>query len=193
MGRKKVSEIPTTTLQKIKKDKGVVVDRLFDNKNPVLSNVELFNKGLELQEQSKMPLSKLSYGAMKEIVSQYFNHCGLNKINPSIPSLCLWLGVSRQTIERWRVGTISTEFQEIIQQAYNIIQTIKDDLAERGEIVGLVHIFHSKNYFNMKDKNISVDIAYNPAEEAKANKEIIDALPDEQGVYVTDKKRGSKK
>ena len=68
------------------------------------------------------------------------------QIYPSIETLCVYLGISRDTL--WRYGQRSLEWKSCIEQIRNCLGAIKMQLACNGRIPQVVAIFDLCNNYN---------------------------------------------
>lgn len=77
---------------KMQEDKLGIMDNLVDIMNEGKKNRQAY-KGLWTDE------------ALIDSIDKYFTYCKDNEFKPTLPSLTVWLGVSRQTMWKWRNGS----------------------------------------------------------------------------------------
>lgn len=122
-----------------------------DNKNPVVSHLQLYLNGEKLSEKTNWRLKYPTREEIKPHINDYFIFCAESKIPISILGLALYLGVTTNTLARWASGETTTEYQEDIEKAIMLIHSFKEQLAETNQINSGVYIFSAKNWFGMKD------------------------------------------
>lgn len=85
-------------------------------------------------------------------IGMYIQTCSELGIRPGIESLCMALGITRQTLHRWANGeNCSQRKQELIQQARQYIYSYLEQvlLSGKGSVVGAIFAF--KNWAGYKD------------------------------------------
>ena len=121
---------------------------------------------------------------VKTRIRDYFNYCADNDRKPNIKGLGNWLGVSDDTVIRWRKGDYRAETHcEVIKKAVDLIQEMWWDYGHDGKCNPASWIFIGKNAFGMKDmqdvvitpnnllQNLDNDTAKNRLLEATAEDE----------------------
>lgn len=120
---------------------------------------------------------------VEQRIQKYFNWCVDNDKKPNIKELGNWIGVSDETVRRWRNGDYRTaEHCGAIRKAVDIIQQMWWDYGQNGKINPAAWIFIGKNAFGMKDVQDVVLTPNNPLQELdnqEAQRRMIEALPDE--------------
>lgn len=88
-----------------------------------------------------------------ERLDEYFQTCfDLGEL-PTIESMCLSLGISRQILRSWENGyNISKARSEMIAKAKEMIAQIDAQLVAYGKMPQVTYIFRAKNYYGMTDK-----------------------------------------
>lgn len=116
-----------------------------------------------------------------ERIELYFKYCADNDRRPQVVGMCNWLGVSRDTLNKWkneetRAGTHS----DIIKRAYGFLEEMWTDYMLYGKINPPAGIFLSKNWFNYSDTQQIVVTPNNPLQDmdaSEARKRLVDAIP----------------
>jgi len=96
---------------------------------------------------------------VKGRIDWYFLECASKDIRPSLPSLSLSLGVSRQTFMKWVAGTSRPNLQSISQKALSLLEVIWADEHAHG-LNPASSIFIAKNDFGYKDTSEVVVAAH---------------------------------
>jgi hypothetical protein len=113
------------------------------------------------------PVRKNDAKAVRERLDYYFRTCQENEIFPSISSLSLCCGVSRQSILKW--GNDSTsETGQLIQRAKSAIDTCLTQGSLSGSIPFIYAIFQQKANFQYRDKDEPMQELPTNAEDAAA-------------------------
>ena len=88
----------------------------------------------------------------KTRINEYFKACGRLGIRPGVESLCLALGITRQTLHRWTMGqNCSSDRQEMVEQARQYINSFLEQtlLSGKGSTIGAIFAF--KNWCGYRD------------------------------------------
>lgn len=116
-------------------------------------------------------------------INDYLGYCADNDRRPQIVGMCNWLGISRDTLNKWVRGeTRSNTHSDIIKKAYNMMEEMWVDYMQNGKISPPTAIFLAKNFFNYKDVADVVVTPNNPMQDMDAEtarQRLIDAIPDE--------------
>ena len=105
---------------------------------------------------------------LKQRIDSYFLFCEEHDFRCGIESLCLALGVSRQTLWQWCNGNNCTEeWAEICRSAKQFILTFLEQLTLKNKINPASSIFYYKNWADYHD-NVSFDEAIPQTSVAKA-------------------------
>ena len=87
-------------------------------------------------------------------LENYFNTCSDLGQLPTIESMCLCLGITRQTLRNWEnAATCSKSRSDMVNKAKELIANIDAQLVSEGAIPQVTYIFRAKNYYGMTDKN----------------------------------------
>ena len=125
------------------------------------------------------PLDISDGEAVTERVYWYMNHCIESDIRPSIAGLANALGVSRDTIWRWRTERTRAESDghcDTIKKACAIIEQMDADGLRDGKTNPAAGIFLLKNNFGYQDKQDLVLTPNNPLGDTYNPKQIAEAI-----------------
>lgn len=113
-------------------------------------NVKTFNKIL-LEKAFSKHIPFTSEEDMKNELFKYFDTCYKQDIVPTISSLCVWLGVHKDTI----YSTIANKGRnsDLLTQAVQICHMQNENGAIAGSINSVLYMFLSKNYYGMHDNS----------------------------------------
>ena len=94
---------------------------------------------------------------VKERIEKYFEYCKISGLRPCVESMAIALGVSRQTLWRWRTGVnCSRERQEMISNALTTIAAYITQAMLQGQVNVVCGIFLLKNWFSYLDSTPDV-------------------------------------
>ena len=120
---------------------------------------------------------------VKQRINDYFNYCADNDRKPNIKGLGNWLGVSDETVIRWRKGDYRSDTHcEVIKKAVDIIQEMWWDYGHDGKCNPASWIFIGKNAFGMKDVQDVVVTPNNPlqnVDSGTASQRMLESMPDD--------------
>lgn len=90
---------------------------------------------------------------LRERIDNYFTFCASSAVRPSVESLALACGVTRQTLYYWKKGEkgADAEKQEIIEHALSLIHTFLEQCILSGAINPPAGIFLAKNWMGYRD------------------------------------------
>ena len=125
-------------------------------------NVKAFNsivtdKGFSRLDTKKgRPTIFGSREECKEEVEGYFKLCYDYDMIPTIASMALYLGYSRDALYSHAANPMC-DFSDVLKQAISTCQAYQEQPALEGRLSAPTYIFSAKNYFGMKDtQDISV-------------------------------------
>ena len=96
-------------------------------------------------------------------IVEYFTYCADNDRKPNIKGLGNWLGVSDETVRRWRIGDYRTETHcGVIKKAVDALQEMWWEYGQNGKCNPASWIFIGKNAFGMRDEQQVVITPNNP-------------------------------
>lgn len=99
-------------------------------------------------------------------INEYFDFCQENDYKPHIVSLCNWLGISRDTFNKWEKGTQrNATHTDMIQKARGIMEQMLVDYLLNGKVNPASGIFLAKNLLGYRDQ---IDLAPVPADPLQA-------------------------
>ena len=118
---------------------------------------------------------------VEQRINDYLSFCVENDRRPQIVGMCNWLGISRDTLNKWGNGaTRSDTHSDIIKKAYNLMEEMWVDYMQNGKISPPTAIFLAKNFFGYKDVADVVVTPNNPMQDLDADtarKRITDGIP----------------
>ena len=119
---------------------------------------------------------------VRERIGMYFKFCSDNDRRPQIVGMCNWLGISRDTLNKWVNGEVRTATHtDIIKKAYAFMEEMWTDYMTYGKISPPTAIFLAKNWYGYKDVADVVVTPNNPMQGLDANtarERLIEAIPD---------------
>lgn len=129
-------------------------------------NVKSFNRIVvsrnfdKLEEKHKNKSQQIfqSYDECLNDVGDYFKLCDKYNIIPTIASMSLYLGVSRDTIYTMANSPKVYECSDILKTAIATCQAYHENAFMSGEVPPVAFIFYAKNYYGMKDQT---DVRFN--------------------------------
>lgn len=93
------------------------------------------------------------FEAVCEACIQYFAEIAEQDIPPSVPGLCLRLGVSRHVLNNWRSGkNRDHRYKELAERCYALIESATVEGAEQQKINPVMSIFILKNNHGYSDE-----------------------------------------
>lgn len=116
-------------------------------------------------------------------IGEYFQYCTDNDRKPQIVGMCNWLGITRDTLNKWQNGvTRPGEHSDIVKRAVSMIEEMWADYMQAGKLNPATGIFLAKNWYGYKDVADVVVTPNNPMQDLDAEtarKRLIEALPGE--------------
>lgn len=120
---------------------------------------------------------------VQERIGMYFKFCSENDRRPQIVGMCNWLGISRDTLNKWVNGEVrSATHTDIIKKAYAFMEEMWTDYMTYGKISPPTAIFLAKNWYGYKDVADVVVTPNNPMQGLDADsarKRLMDAIPED--------------
>jgi hypothetical protein len=90
---------------------------------------------------------------VKQRISDYFTLCVQNDIKPTVKGFLNALRVGRTTLWEWKQGNFRAgTHQQIICEAYDVLEALWEDYMMNGKINPVSGIFLGKNNFGYKDQ-----------------------------------------
>ena len=121
---------------------------------------------------------------VEQRLTDYFSFCVDNDRKPQVVGMCNWLGISRDTLNKWVNGvTRGDTHSDIVKRAYGMLEEMWADFMLNGKINPASGIFLSKNWFNYKDVADVVVTPNNPMQDLdadQARKRLLDGIPDDE-------------
>ena len=120
---------------------------------------------------------------VEQRLGEYFKFCADNDRKPQVIGMCNWLGISRDTLNKWVNGvTRGDTHTDIVKRAYSMLEEMWADFMLNGKINPASGIFLSKNWFNYRDVADVVVTPNNPMQDLnaeEARKRLTDGIPEE--------------
>lgn len=114
-------------------------------------NSKYLRHALTIRNMPKIDLSDPQQ--VKDRIDWYFEHCAANEMKPTVKGFCNALGTAKQTIWEWKHGNFRAgTHQQIILDAYSILEELWEDYMQNGKINPVSGIFLGKNNFGYQDK-----------------------------------------
>ena len=90
---------------------------------------------------------------VKQRIDDYFQLCVVHDIKPSVKGFLNALRVAKSTLWEWRQGNYRAgTHQQIICDAYDVLEALWEDYMMNGKINPVSGIFLGKNNFGYQDK-----------------------------------------
>ena len=90
---------------------------------------------------------------VKQRIDDYFTLCVQNDIKPSVKGFLNSLRVAKSTLWEWKQGNYRAgTHQQIICEAYDVLEALWEDYMMNGKINPVSGIFLGKNNFGYQDK-----------------------------------------
>ena len=142
---------------------------------PVHDMLYLLTYGNSVRKFSAKKIEQYNNDEFIELAENYLEYCEKRKIQPNVPGLATWCGISTSKLTKMNNGSIECACLDGVQMVMSLFQSMDEELAATFKTNGAVHIFNSKNYYGMKDKQTN-EINVNDNDLTKRQK-IIDAIP----------------
>lgn len=82
----------------------------------------IFNRSINMSLNRQDYAGKWTEETLGKSLSEFFEYCYDNDLEPSPPMLRLWLGVSKQTVNEWRLGNRGEFKGDLINEAYDLME-----------------------------------------------------------------------
>jgi hypothetical protein len=90
---------------------------------------------------------------VKQRIDEYFQLCVQDDIKPSVKGFLNSLRVAKSTLWEWKQGNFRAgTHQQIILEAYDVLEALWEDYMMNGKINPVSGIFLGKNNFGYADK-----------------------------------------
>lgn len=120
---------------------------------------------------------------VEQRIRDYFQFCIDNDRKPNIKGLGNWIGVSDETVRRWRIGEYRKEEHcGLIKKAVDALQEMWWDYGQNGKCNPASWIFVGKNAFGMRDEQQIVVTPQSPMDGVDpdtARRRYAQALPED--------------
>lgn len=129
-------------------------------------NVKSFNRIVvsrsfdKLEERHKNKSQQIfdNYDECLNDVGEYFKLCDRYNIIPTIASMSLYLGTTRETLYAMANNPKIYKCSDILNTAIKTCQAYHENAFMSGEVPPVAFIFYAKNYYGMKDQT---DVRFN--------------------------------
>lgn len=99
-------------------------------------------------------------------IDEYFDFCEQNDKLPNLVGMSNWLGVRRETLDKWKRGDLSDDRTGVIQRAIASLEEMWVDLMQNNKINPANGIFLAKNLFQYRDQS---DLSIRSADTSEVN------------------------
>ena len=117
----------------------------------IMDNFEIYMHGIRLWESHGSNHAYDDPDAIMNEIQAYIGYCDEKKMNPTWLGLSLWLGVSIQTLDRWKEDQTNL-CCEIFKKTHNLFHNFLQQKALDGDLNPLMYFFMAKNYWGLSDK-----------------------------------------
>lgn len=95
---------------------------------------------------------------VEQRINEYFDFCEANDTKPHVVGMASWIGISRETLNKWKTGDWrSATHLDIIKKAFDCLEGMWLDYMQNGKVNPAAGIFIGKNWFGYRDEqNITV-------------------------------------
>lgn len=133
----------------MKEQKGVLKTLIKDDDETIMHAMYMNHHGRDINKRTSA--NDMSDEEFEAEVDGYLMYCYNNKQVPTQTGLCLWLGVSRDTMNRWRQSSSESK-SRVAKNAIEIFHKIIEEKALDGELNPVLYMFYGKNWFGLSDK-----------------------------------------
>lgn len=89
---------------------------------------------------------------VEQRIQWYLTHCVDNDMKPTVKGFCNALGISRDTLWRWKTGQHrSGTHEEIVVRAYDLLEEMWENYMQNGKINPMAGVFLGVNNFGYRD------------------------------------------
>ena len=144
-------------------------------------NIKAFNRELRDNgfKKARQPIKLASIEETSEEINQYFDLCDRYSQLPSIKSLCLYLGISTSTYNRY-LNDADSEYGELFRAAIDYIHSIIEGGALNNKINPVTYMFTASNFYGMKDaRQIDITAVAPSQHTSMSSRESLNALRQE--------------
>lgn len=156
---------------------GLITNKIFPDGDLSLSNsIKLMEHGNTFEQRNGRPLSYASVDSFDREVFDFAKFCDENKVTPTRPAMALWLGVTSNTIARWKEDN-TNPFSTSIKKAEELFHQFILEKTMQGSINTLLYFFLGKNWFGMQDKTEVVHKSSSNVIDLDEQERIINSTP----------------
>lgn len=156
---------------------GLMENKIFPDGDLSLSNsIEMMEHGNTFEKRHGRPLSYASVDSFDREVFDFARFCDENKVTPTRPAMALWLGVTSNTLARWKEDN-TNPFSNSIKRAEELFHQFILEKTMQGSINTLLYFFLGKNWFGMQDKTEVVHKSSSNVIDLDEQERIINSTP----------------
>lgn len=156
---------------------GLMTNKIFPDGDLSLSNsIEMMKHGNTFEKRHGRPLSYASVDSFDREIFDFAKFCDENKVTPTRPAMALWLGVTSNTIARWKEDN-TNPFSNSIKRAEELFHQFILEKTMQGSINTLLYFFLGKNWFGMQDKTEVVHKSSSNVIDLDEQERIINSTP----------------
>lgn len=157
--------------------KGINGNKVFPEGDLSLSNsIELMKHGSTFEKRHGRPLSYASADTLDSEIFAFAKFCDENKVTPTRPAMALWLGVTSDTIGRWKNDN-TNPLSNSLKRAEELFHQFILEKTMQGSINTLLYFFLGKNWFGMQDKTEVVHKSSSNVIDLDEQERIINSTP----------------
>lgn len=120
-----------------------------DDDNTIQCAWEMQKHGRRIQRGQSV--AYMNDEELEKEIDDFIEYCIVNKQVPSQVGLSLWLGVSIETITRWKHDQ-NCQHEKIIKNVVELFHKIIEQKVLDGELNPVLYMFYGKNWFGLSDK-----------------------------------------
>ena len=157
--------------------KGINSNKVFPEGDLSLSNsIELMKHGSTFEKRHGRPLSYASADTLDSEIFAFAKFCDENKVTPTRPAMALWLGVTSDTLGRWKNDN-TNPLSNSLKRAEELFHQFILEKTMQGSINTLLYFFLGKNWFGMQDKTEVVHKSSSNVIDLDEQERIINSTP----------------
>jgi hypothetical protein len=118
------------------------------------SALQMFDKFRQLQAVRKNNPEEVA-----ERLNKYFSMCSESDLLPSVESMCLCLGISRQTACEWE-RDVNSESGRLVRRAKDLVNSMITQAAMFGSINAIYTIWLQKNNAGYADSPQKIEVSH---------------------------------
>ena len=132
--------------------------------------------GNTFEKRNGRPLSYASANTLDKEIFEFAQFCDENKVTPTRPAMALWLGITSDTIGRWKDDN-TNPLSPSLKKAEELFHQFILEKTMQGSINTLLYFFLGKNWFGMQDKTEVVHKSSSNVIDLEEQERIINSTP----------------